>query len=355
MMSIRAACRGRWRQIFSDLAPALMPALEKPGRHVACPVHGGKDGFRAFPDVDESGGTVCNTCGVHPNGLLTLMWVNNMSVNETLAALRRWVSGEPAIADRLAGVAPATTAGGAQRGDEAISAAIRRVLAETVPLQHRDAWPARAYLALRGFAGMQPQDMRCHPALGYYEDGRLLGRYPALVTPIRAPNGDIVTLHRTYLQPNGSGKAPVRTPKKTMARPSSASLDGGAMRIAPSASVLAIAEGIETALSVWKATGVPCWAAGCAWQLANWEPPAEAQRVLVFADRDAKPRNGTLGAGQQAALQLASRLWSASRKVSVFVPDGPDGTDWNDVLIERGVRAFPRIARATGEALKQAA
>lgn len=356
MMSIRAACRGRWRQIFSDLAPALTPALENPGRHVPCPVHGGKDGLRAFPDVEETGGTVCNTCGVHPNGLMTLMWINNMSVREALTALQRWVSGEPTIADQIAGAAPQATAPSAQRTDAAIAATIRRVLAESVPLTHRDAWPARAYLALRGITGITPLDVWCHPALGYYDkDRRLMGRFPALVTPIRSPSGEIVTLHRTYLAPNGSGKALVPAPKKTMARPPSASLKGAAMRIAPAASVLGIAEGIETALSVWKATGIPCWAAGCDGQLARWEPPVEVQRVLVFADRDAKRGNRPLGAGQQAAFELASRMWAEGRKVTVFVPEGADGTDWNDVLIQRGARGFPRIARETGHELKKAA
>ena len=52
---------GRWLDILSGLAPDLRPAVEKRGRHVPCPVHGGKDGFRLFRDADQTGGGICNT------------------------------------------------------------------------------------------------------------------------------------------------------------------------------------------------------------------------------------------------------------------------------------------------------
>ena len=72
---VKAAAHGRWGGILSALAPQLQPALDRVGHHVSCPVHGGKDGYRVFNDVDDSGGGVCNTCGVHPDGFATLMWV----------------------------------------------------------------------------------------------------------------------------------------------------------------------------------------------------------------------------------------------------------------------------------------
>ena len=43
---VRAAARGRWVAVLQALAPELDAALAKPGRHVGCPVHGGRDGFR---------------------------------------------------------------------------------------------------------------------------------------------------------------------------------------------------------------------------------------------------------------------------------------------------------------------
>lgn len=45
---IRPLAKGHWDYIFSALAPQLSVAMEQPGKHVPCPVHGGKDGFRLF-------------------------------------------------------------------------------------------------------------------------------------------------------------------------------------------------------------------------------------------------------------------------------------------------------------------
>ena len=50
------AC-GRWERVLLTLAPLLKDAMERKGKHVPCPVHGGRDGFRVFRDVDETGGT----------------------------------------------------------------------------------------------------------------------------------------------------------------------------------------------------------------------------------------------------------------------------------------------------------
>jgi phage/plasmid primase-like uncharacterized protein len=57
---VRTQARGHWRAILQPLAPALEPALERPGRHGPCPIHGGADGFRLFRDVNETGGGICN-------------------------------------------------------------------------------------------------------------------------------------------------------------------------------------------------------------------------------------------------------------------------------------------------------
>ncbi|MGB5675668.1 MAG: primase-helicase zinc-binding domain-containing protein, partial [Gemmatimonadota bacterium] len=72
---VRAHAADRWIEILGAVAPALEPALSHPGRHVPCPVHGGKDGFRLFRDVDRTGGGVCNTCGSFHDGFALLMWV----------------------------------------------------------------------------------------------------------------------------------------------------------------------------------------------------------------------------------------------------------------------------------------
>ena len=51
---IKQAASGRWLEIISSLAPELAEACSKPGKHVACPCHGNKDGFRMFYDAAEN-------------------------------------------------------------------------------------------------------------------------------------------------------------------------------------------------------------------------------------------------------------------------------------------------------------
>ena len=79
--------RGRWGAILGTLAPQLQAALDRVGHHVPCPMHGGKDGFRVFRDVDDTGGTVCNTRGIHADGFATLMWANGWRFSTALRAV----------------------------------------------------------------------------------------------------------------------------------------------------------------------------------------------------------------------------------------------------------------------------
>ena len=58
---VRNAARGSWLSVLDSLAPELERAVSKPGRHIPCPVHGGKDGFKLFRNADTSGGGICNT------------------------------------------------------------------------------------------------------------------------------------------------------------------------------------------------------------------------------------------------------------------------------------------------------
>jgi putative DNA primase/helicase len=93
--SVKDDARGRWERVLPDLAPALKEAVERRGKHVPCPVHGGRDGFRVFPDVDQTGGGVCNTCGFFADGLSLLMWVNDSDFSRTIREVAEHVGGQP--------------------------------------------------------------------------------------------------------------------------------------------------------------------------------------------------------------------------------------------------------------------
>jgi len=59
---VKRLVRGRWDEVFMRLVPQIAPALERPGRRVDCPFHGGKGDFRVAHDYLDNGKCFC-TCG----------------------------------------------------------------------------------------------------------------------------------------------------------------------------------------------------------------------------------------------------------------------------------------------------
>jgi hypothetical protein len=141
-----------------------------------------------------------------------------------------------------------------------------------------------------------------------------------MVARIREVGGYPIGIHRTYLRPNGSGKADVN-PSKMMLGGSA----GGAVRLGPNMPVIALAEGIETALSIVMASRMTCWAtlSTSGMKAIALPPPPIAELVVIAADHDE--------AGLAAADATAERLRREGRAVSVIHPDKP-GADFNDVL-----------------------
>lgn len=346
---VRARAKGRWDQILIALSPDLEPAVMAKGlKHFPCPVHGGKDGLRSFKNVADTGGTVCNTCGIHSDGFATLMWVNGwdfvtalnkvadfFSVGESVTRLPSPVSHPtPAVKDTHA-------------EDERRRQTLNRLWCESVGISDRVAEPARLYLARRGLSIKVPDSLRYHPSLGYFDGPKLVADYPAIVMMVQGIDGDPVTIHRIYLSPEGM-KAPVESPKKMMPYPSSRQATGGAIRVVGPGPVMAVAEGPETALAVMEGTGLPVWCGINAHLLENMIFPDDVERVIVFADKDRPSKQHPRGHGQEAARNLVQRLWGRGIQASAIVPPGeiPDGEkslDWLDVLRRDGVAGFPTI------------
>jgi phage/plasmid primase-like uncharacterized protein len=89
--SLKENCKGIWPQIISSLAPDLDDAIKYRPHHVPCPIHGGKDGLRAFNDFDGTGGMICNTCGSFPDGIATIMWINDWSFPTTIKQIQSYL------------------------------------------------------------------------------------------------------------------------------------------------------------------------------------------------------------------------------------------------------------------------
>lgn len=358
---VRPLAEGWWERILSALAPQLQPALEKAGRHVPCPVHGGKDGYRLFKDVDVTGGSVCNTCGAFPDGFSTLMWANAWDFATTLKEVANYLGIGEALSASVTPIraasppVPATT----QDDDESARRRLNHVWKASLPMLSPAAEPGRLYLARRGLPVIPPDIIRFHPALGYYEDRKKTGEWPALVAMVSDAQGNPVTLHRIYLTPDGM-KAPVEAPKKLMSFPSTREIMGGAIRLGPAKGpVLAVAEGLETALAVLEATGWPVWCAVNATLLAALVPPEGVSQILVFADKDRATKQHPKGHGQEAARHLVQRLWELGIQASAIIPAreilaGNKSLDWLDVFNRDGKAGFPSLQSVAARARRAA-
>jgi len=194
--------------------------------------------------------------------------------------------------------------------------------------------PAEAYLRGRGVLQawasfpapeVGPQ-LRFHPCAPHPDVG---GRFPVLLAQVRrATDGEAIAIHRTYLRPDGSGKADLE-------RASLGPVAGGVIMLhaLPSSGPLVLAEGIETTLSASALLRAPAWACISAGNLGNLALPASARELIIAGDADAP--------GRRAARTAARRCEAEGRHVRVALPDTA-GTDFNDILRARSGTAEAR-------------
>jgi Toprim domain-containing protein len=177
------------------------------------------------------------------------------------------------------------------------------------------------YLASRGIHGPVPQSLRFNPGLRHTPSGLTL---PAMVASVvTAGDAGPVALHRTFLRPSGDGKAEVEPCRMALGP-----IRGGAVRLGTVGKTLAIAEGIETALSIQQATGIPTWAALSASNMPGLHLPPlpAAQELLIGADADSP--------GRRAAVAAADKWCREGRRVRIAAPRSGD---FNDVLMDRSL------------------
>lgn len=139
--------------------------------------------------------------------------------------------------------------------------------------------------------------------------------------------GEGYAVHRTYLRPDGQGKASVE-PAKAMLGAAA----GGAVRLTDGPSRLVIGEGIESTLSL--ACGLldgpaTLWAGLSTSGMRGLRLPANPGSLTVACDGD-RP-------GREAAHALAGRAHGLGWRVEMLDPGA--ARDFNDVLMQRRVAA----------------
>lgn len=356
---------GRWLEILSSLAPELSDAISKfnprsPG-HVACPCHGGSNGFRLFRDAEETGGGICNTCGPFPNGFMLLAWIMNarkgplsatyeakkdyihqaFAREEVSKYLKHGSSEYPSVLNRIP----------AKQADEAAE----RARQEKVMAYGQEVWRGsvseheliRRYFTCRGQGDAEVSGL-LHFAPHLRHNEAFITYHPAMIAPIvnlfKQENGEtsrlVVGLHRTYLSDDGV----------TVKKANLVDIDGkpankrvliwGDMRGAHiplyelgTSGVLAVCEGIETAEAIRSMLGsTPVYPLINTSGMRGFNIPDGVKLLLIGGDYD---RNS---AGQKAAAALKERAEKAGVEVRILLPDfmpmGALGTDWEDALIK---------------------
>ena len=166
------------------------------------------------------------------------------------------------------------------------------------------------YLRGRGITALHGTGaLRFHPRCYYRPDD--LGpteTWPALIAAVTDLGGRLTGVHRTWLGQDGTGKAPIDTPRRAMG-----DLLGNAVRFGVPCSVMAAGEGIETTLSLRCALpGMAMAAALSAAHLAAILFPPTLRRLYIIHDNDP--------AGDGARDRLFERAIEAGIEAIVLSP-----------------------------------
>jgi hypothetical protein len=207
--------------------------------------------------------------------------------------------------------------------------AVQRLIAMSQPIAGT---LVETYLCNRGIkavhdAGALRFHLRC-----YYrpDDSSPTEPLPAMIAAVTDLSGVITGAHRTWLAPDGFGKAPVDTPRRAMG-----GLLGQAVRFGAVDDVLAVGEGIETMLSLRCALpAMPMAAALSANHLAALLLPPTLRRRYIARDADA--------AGDTALAALTERAEAAGLEALAL---SPRMGDFNEDLRAFGLGALRAALR----------
>lgn len=178
--------------------------------------------------------------------------------------------------------------------------------------------PVETYLKRRGITLQSPEAIRFVPHSLHRPSNTYHPMMIAAVT--HHASSEVIGLHRTFLKPDGNGKADVEPNKMMLGK-----TQGGSVHLGKPEGVLAITEGLETGLSVFQATGIPTWAALSTAGMIGLDLPQNIQDVIICADNDVP--------GMKAAEKAAQKWLTEGRKVRIALPPRAD-MDFNDVLKE---------------------
>ena len=286
----------------SELSHSLNLKCQNGTHHGPCPSCGYKSGFT----LDEKNGKLLFYC--HAGGC---------SFEEIITAIKYHspaaISAIPAIVnyrEYFKNLSIAT-------GCDSKAQFIKKLWSESEPVEDTI---VEAYLKNRGITGNIPKTLRYLKSC-FHSPSQ--ANYPAMVAKVTDVNGQLMAVHRTYLKPDGSGKAVIEPNKMILGL-----VKGCGVYLSGIANTIAVTEGIENALVIQQTTGISTIAALSAVGITNLILPAQVQFIIICADYDK--------VGLQAAYNAAKK-WNTQGKTVKVVTPPKIGMDFNDWLLGREI------------------
>lgn len=268
-------------------------------------------------------------------------------VGEALTWLRRWLGLDHLNADDMAKQKAAAARSAAKSATDAIAKAesnrrkAHNLYLSAVPYPDT---PVEAYLIARGLdfraANLKaPGVLRYHSGAYCAETG---GPLPCMVAAIHKLDGSHAGTHRTWIQPNGSGKAALVEAKKSIGK-----YQGGfihlwkgehrvPLRDLPPGTPIYVSEGIEDGLSaVLAKPSIRCIAGISLSNIGSLELPPDCP-IHILGQRDEKQK------AIDAFESSIARLQAKGHEVFIIYP--PQGfKDYNDLIRRDGAASGGQV------------
>ncbi len=337
----------RWNDIFNHFIndAKLSVALALPGKHVPSPINtlSKKDGFRLHKDFEQLNGLgFDNSVSGGLSGVEIIAQITGNSINEVAHKIHQYLDGE----DEISITKPAEIKQQMTNDSEDAQITAEEKIKFTkkttnnILNQETNASVVNQYLDNRGLTVAIPylnSDIIGLDSL-YYDKNT---KTPAMVVQVKNNNGELLFLHRTYLDNDYQKNSSVDTVKKvTTALTKDAYQHSYYVQVnnAIQTDTVHIAEGIETALAVAviNENKHPVLSTISTGGMTKYEPTANIKNVVIWADNDKNE------AGIKTAKELANKLQKQGVNVEINLPK-QQGYDFLDALNSNTTKLYTSI------------